>query len=121
MLSDAESVRTLTRARDGSSSLLWLRDRDSAASFISYQTDTFSRLSMVFGFDDSVLGSKPYCAAVMAMWKSLGERRRDGASRVPPPRPPPVSMLLEGQLGQASSVDKAKTLLLIVNYDFAAE
>lgn len=94
LLNDSESVRTLERARDDSrSSLLWLRDAESRASFISYQTDTLSRLSMVFGFDDAVLGSKPYRAAVMATWKSLRERRQ--STRITPPRSQPASILFE--------------------------
>ncbi|KAK3360669.1 hypothetical protein B0T25DRAFT_578543 [Lasiosphaeria hispida] len=77
LLNDSESVRILERARDDSrSSLLWLHDAESPALFISYQTDTLSRLSMVFGFDDAVLGSKPYRAAVMATWKGPKERRQ---------------------------------------------
>ncbi|KAK1831638.1 SH3 domain-protein [Podospora conica] len=133
LLNDSESVRTLERAKDDSrSSLLWLRDADSRTSFISYQSDTLSRLSMVFGFDDAVLGSKPYRAAVMATWKGLKERRQ--SMRITPARPQPVSMYEQDTLTGVSMLSEpcalivahaalqtGKNLLMIAKFDFAAE
>ncbi len=76
---------------------------------------------MVFGFDDAVLGSKPYRAAVMATWKSLKERRQ--STRPAPSRPQPVSMLFEqdAMIAAQSGVQTGKTLLMIVKYNFTAE
>ncbi|KAK4444480.1 hypothetical protein QBC34DRAFT_474685 [Podospora aff. communis PSN243] len=91
LLQDAESIRTLVRARgdDSSSSRLWLRDADSRVSIDSHQSDNMSRLSLVFQFDEVVMGSKPYRAAVAATWKNLRTRRQGpvvvGASTPQPP------------------------------------
>lgn len=84
---------------------------------------------MVFAFDNSVFGSKPYRAAVMATWKSLRDRRRDESesTRLPLPTraPHPVSMLFDAR---GDEIDAAQALLArpivllaIVKHDFSAE
>ncbi|KAL3959773.1 hypothetical protein ACCO45_004890 [Purpureocillium lilacinum] len=83
-LDDEDNAAVLQRARDDSSSLIWLRDADSRASFVSFQSDTLSRLSMVFGFDHDVMDSAPYRRAVTTAWKRLRERQKEDPNREAP-------------------------------------
>ncbi|KAI3316616.1 hypothetical protein HD806DRAFT_423298 [Xylariaceae sp. AK1471] len=126
VLNDADSVRVLETAANRSSSLLWLRDRDSILSLSSLQSDTLSRLSMIFKFDGELLGSEPYRKAVMKTWKGLRAQRKATSSTLPPIvlRDDHVSMTLVGRpftnisyvLGRIHPM-----VSLIASWDFSSE
>lgn len=65
-----------------SSSPLGLRDDASRSS--TGETDSLTRISVVFSFDGVLLNSQPYRAAVTGTWRQLG-RRRQNALEPPPP------------------------------------
>ncbi|KAI0424847.1 hypothetical protein F5Y09DRAFT_125613 [Xylaria sp. FL1042] len=126
VLNDKDSVRVLRTAAKRSSSLLWLRDSMSILSFSSFQSDTLSRLSMIFNFDGELLESKSYRAAVLKTWKGLKEQRNVASNSDPPKvaRDNRISMFVNGRSDAHVSYQLSGMKLMvamIARYDFVAE
>ena len=60
MLDNTETRSILDRAKDASSSLLWLRDSDSFTERGSICSEGSSKLSLRFSFDQEIIGSRAY-------------------------------------------------------------
>ncbi|KAI0814077.1 hypothetical protein GGR55DRAFT_495139 [Xylaria sp. FL0064] len=126
VLRDEDSVRVLRTAAKRSSSLLWLRDSMSVLSFSSLQSDTLSRLSMIFNFDGELLGSRPYHAAILKTWKGLREQRRVESNSLLPQvaRDNRISTFLDGRPDAHISYQLSgmkSMVAMIARYDFSHE
>ncbi|KAK8135981.1 SH3 domain-containing protein [Apiospora sp. TS-2023a] len=125
-LLDTENSEMLHRVANRSSSLMWLRDPASVASFASRATDSMSRASIIFGFDAQLLDTKLYRGAVITAWRKLRRPSHDDnqlsndedEARILAPIPRELGMQITGH---DPVRDSERPLTLLVKWDFQAE
>jgi hypothetical protein len=64
-----ETTSILNQARDNSSSLLWLRDAESARTVTSLATENLETVDMTFDFDELIVTSKVYRSTLASFLK----------------------------------------------------
>lgn len=64
-----ETTSILNQARDSSSSLLWLRDAESARTVTSLATENLETVDMTFNFDELIVTSKVYRSTLASFLK----------------------------------------------------
>lgn len=75
-----ETTSILNQARDRSSSLLWLRDSESAKTITSIETENMETLDMTFDFDELIVTSKVYRSTLASFIKQKIKGDKKGKS-----------------------------------------
>ena len=121
---EAYNASLLQKAKDDSSSLLSRRDSNARASLISYETDTLSRFSVMFKFDNELLSSRPYRRAIVDTWRCLKLETRPIETKASRPASSSHPELLNNLLsvGADTGLGGLESMLaMVVQYDFQAE
>jgi hypothetical protein len=82
MLEHKKSRRVFEQIRDDSSSLIVLRDSASLFSSSTHTKANSSKLSMRFGFDGELLGSRVYQGTMRSLIRRVIHSRKKEASRL---------------------------------------
>jgi hypothetical protein len=79
---DSDTITILARARDSSSSLLWLRDAESTRTVTSIATDNMETLDKTFDFDELIVKSRVYRSTLASLLREKIERDKMKPNRL---------------------------------------
>lgn len=97
-----ETNSILNHARDSSSSLLWLRDAESARTVTSLATENLETVDMTFDFDELIVTSKVYRTALASFLKQKIRGDKKSARHIATGTTPNLST--QGEYSQAKIV-----------------